>query len=349
MGDSAIRQEVLMAAHQGSEHAQGAEEHGIGEATYEQLRSDLVRLSGQTDTGEPFMVFQDMRRIRERIYRLLERRLWPSEQTDLYFFVGCLNMLMGVEASRLGYPDSAEELIRAGWAYASAIDHHPLMGTLRMQHAYVAYQRGRFSDSRDLATSGLRYLPAGPMAALLLFKRAQASASLGDVDSARQAVAAAHEVRARDYTDDLLQIGGEFAISLATHHYFAGATLASTGAANPEAAEEIEHAVSLYEAGPQPGEQHWFGGRPLAGIDLAVIRLRTGALDAATAALEPVLTLSPAQRITDLTTRLSHVRTELAAPVFRGSAQASELGERIEEFDREAIAAGLHTLSGGPS
>lgn len=337
-----------MAAHRGSEHAQEIEDHGVGEATYEQLRADLVRLSCQTDTGEPFAVFQDMRRVRERIYRLLERRLWPGEQADLYFFLGCLNMLMAVEANRLGYPDAAEELVRAGWAYASAIDHHPLMGSLRMQHAYVAYQRGRFGDSRDLAASGLHYLAAGPMAALLHFKSAQASASLGDLDMARQAVTAAHEARAREYTDDLLQIGGEFAISLATHHCFAGAALASTGDADREAAAEIERAISLYEAGPRPGEQHWFGGRPLAGIDLAVIRLRTGGLDAAVAALEPVLTLPSAQRITDLTARLTRVRTELAAPIFRGSVQASELGERIEDFGRETITAGLHGLSGGP-
>jgi len=62
--------------------------------------------------------------------------------------------------------------------------------------------------------------------------------------------------------------------------------------------------------------------------------------------LEPVLTLPPAQRITALTTRLTLVRTELAAPIFRGSAQARALDERIEEFDRDAITAGLHSLRG---
>ena len=35
---------------------------------------------------------------------------------------------MGVTANRLGYPDAAEELIRAGWAYANAIDHRPAAG-----------------------------------------------------------------------------------------------------------------------------------------------------------------------------------------------------------------------------
>ncbi len=71
-----------------------------------------------------------------------------------------------------------------------------------------------------------------------------------------------------------------------------------------------------------------------------------GALDAAISALEPVLTLPPAQRITTLAIRLTSVRTELAAPVFHGSTQARTLDEQIEEFGRESITAGLHSLPG---
>jgi transcriptional regulator with XRE-family HTH domain len=133
MADSMVKREVLMAAHDGSEHAEQADSPGIGEATMEQLRADLVRLSRQSDTGEPLAVFLDMRRVRARVYRLLDQRLWPREQNDLYFFLGCLNGLMGVTANRLGYPDAAEELIRAGWAYATAIDHRPLLGQLRRE------------------------------------------------------------------------------------------------------------------------------------------------------------------------------------------------------------------------
>jgi transcriptional regulator with XRE-family HTH domain len=345
--DPAVEREVLMAAHKGSDHAEQAGEHGIGDATFEQLRADLVRLSHLTDTGEPFAVFLDMRRVRDRIYRLLDRRLWPREQADLYFMLGCLNGLMGVTAERLGYPDAAEELIRSGWAYAIAIDHRPLLAQLRQQLSYVAFWRGRTMESRDLAAGGLEYLTQGPVGADLYLKYARAAARLGDADAARQAVTNAHNAREHQYSDDLLDIGGEFAISLATHHGFAGAALAEIEGGEPQAADELERAIGLYNAGPGPGEEHWFGGKPLAGIDLAAIRLRSGALDAAVAALEPVLTLLPAQRITALVTRLTLVRTELAAPVFQGSMQARALDERIEEFGRESITAGLHSLSGG--
>ena len=347
---SAAGQEVVvMAAHEGSDHAARAEEHGIGDTTLEQLRADLVRLSHESDTGQPLTVFLDLRRVRERVYQLLDRRLWPREQTDLYFILGVLNGLMGITADRLGYPDSAEELIRSGWAYATAIDHRPLLATLRLQLSAVAYWRGMTIRSRDLAADGLRYLDAGPNAADLHLKLARAAALLGDAGSARQAITAAHEARQRDHHDELLELGGEFSVSLATHHYFAGAALSEISGAEPHAAAEIAEAVALYGAGPRPGEQHNFGLKALASIDLTAIRLRSGALDAATAAISPVLSLPPAQRVSSLNSRLRLVRTELATPAFRGSAQARELDERIEEFSRDSVTAGLHGLSSGPA
>ena len=345
---STVTQEVLMAAHEGSDHAAHAEEHGVGDATLEQLQADLVRLAHESDTGQPFTVFLDLRRVRERVYQLLDRRLWPGEQADLYFILGVLNGLMGLTADRLGYPDSAEELIRSGWAYATAIDHRPLLATLRLQLSTVACWRGMTRRSRDLAADGLRYLTAGPTAADLHLKLARAAAALGDADSARQAISAAHEARARDHRDELLELGGEFSVSLATHHYFAGAALSEISGAEADAAAEIEQAVTLYEAGPGPGEQHYFGTRALASIDLAAVRLRAGALDAAADAVAPVLSLPPAQRISSLNSRMRLVRTELAAAVYRGSGQARDLDQRIEEFGRDSVTVSLHGLSSGP-
>jgi hypothetical protein len=51
VGASAIRREVLMAAHEGSEHAERAEQRGIGEATLEQFRADVMSLAVQYMTG----------------------------------------------------------------------------------------------------------------------------------------------------------------------------------------------------------------------------------------------------------------------------------------------------------
>src|SRR5439155_25021303 len=174
-----------------------------------QLRADVVRLSRLTDSGMPLSAFLDMRRVRDRIYRLLDRQLRPREQANLYSLAGCLNGLMGVTANRLGYPDAAEELIRAGWAYANVIDHNALRGMLRAEHAYVMYWRGWYGEGRDLAANGLRYAPQGPVGANLHLEHARAAARLGDADTARQAVGLAHAARERDYSHDLVEIGGD--------------------------------------------------------------------------------------------------------------------------------------------
>ena len=346
MGDSTVQQEVLMAAHEGSDHAQGAERRDIGDTTLEQLRADIVRLSVESMTGEPFPLFLEMRRVRERIFGLLDQRLWPRDQTELYFLVACLSDLMAVAASGLGYPQAAEELLRSGWAYATVIDHHPLLAHLRLQLASVLYWQQQPGRARDAAEDGLRYLAVGPNGAHLHIKYARAAARLGDAEGTRRAISAANDARDVDYRDDLLDIGGEFGLSLATERSFAGSALADIPGAEREAVDELERAVSLYDRGPEPGEEHWFAGKALTGIDLAAIRLRSGALDAAITTLEPVLALPPAQRINALTTRLGLVGTELAAPIFRGSARASDLEEQIEEFGRETITTGLHSLSG---
>ncbi len=347
LGDSGVEEEVLMAAHEGSDHAERAESRDIGDATLEQLHADVARLSVGSMTAEPFPMFREMRHVRGRIYAGLERRVWPRDASQLYFLLGCLSDLMAVAASGLGYPQAAEELIRSGWAYAIAIDHRPLMAHLRLQLASIAYWNDRPRQARDLAASGLSYLDVGPNAAHLHVKYARAAARLGDAGDARRAIAAADDARERPHSDDVLTLGGEFGLSRATQHYFAGSALAELEGTASETTGELEQAASLYAAGPEAGEQHWFGGKALANIDLAVIRLRSGALDAATAAMEPVLSLPPGQRITSLTGRLARVRAELARQRYQGSPQAQSLDEQIEDFGRDTIVGVLHDLPAG--
>jgi len=348
LGEFSVEREVLMAAHEGSEHAERAERRDIGPATMEQLRADVRRLSAELMTAEPLAIFLEMRRVRARIFRVLDQQLWPRDQADLYFLLGCLADLMAAAASELGYPQAAEELIRSGWAYAAAIDHHPLLAHLRLKLAQVAYWNNQPQRARDLAEDGLRYLGEGPNAASLHLRYAMAAAQLGDADGAYRAISQGRDAHERAYTDDVLQIGGEFAISKASHHREIGTALTDIDGANREASDELERAVAAFEAGPRPGEQHWFAGKPLATIDLATLHLRSGALDAAVTTLAPVLALPPTQRINALTSRLRLVRAELYRPIYGRSAAAQELDGQIEDFGRDTMAGGLHSLPGAP-
>jgi hypothetical protein len=346
LGDFIAEREVLMAAHEGSEQAGRAEERGIGDTTLEQFRADVVRLSREFQTGEPLPLFLEMRRVRGRMHDVLDRRMWPRDAAELYLLLGGLNDLMAMAAYDLGYPQAAEELLRAGWVYAIAIDHQPLMALLRQGFASIlAWQQPQ--RCRQYADDGLRYLSAGPVAAALYLYQARAAARLGDVGAAYQAVANAGEAREREQHDDILDIGGEFVLSRATHHCYAGWAFLEVPGAADEAARELERATELYMGGPEAGETHGFGLEAIARINLATARLRSGAVDAAIDALQPVLALPIQRRILDLPQQLTAVRAELAAPVFRSSPPAHALDEQVEEFSRDTIVSSLHSLPSG--
>ena len=346
LGGSWIEREVLMTAHEGSEHAEQAERRDIGDATLEQLRADVVRLSVESMTAEPFQMFREMRQVRGRIYSALDRRLWPRDQTELYFLLAALHVLMAVAADDLGYQQSAEELVRSGWAYATAIDHRPLMAHLRLELAGISYWE-RPRQSRDLAQSGLRFLADGPNAAQLYLQYGRAAARLGDDAAALRAITSANEAREREHHDDLLEIGGEFNFSQATQYYLAGSVAVEMPQAETLAIQELERATTLYSAGPRPGEHFGYGCVALAHTDLATALLRGGQLEAAAAALEPVLSVPPGQRITSIPQRLTRVRAELASSGYQGSASASEMDERIEDFGRSTVVGDLHDLPAG--
>jgi tetratricopeptide (TPR) repeat protein len=299
-------------------------------------------------TAEPLRMFQEIRQVRNRIYSALDRRLWPRDETELYFLLATLHVLMAGAANDLGYPQSAEELLRSGWAYATAIDHRPLMGHLRIALAGIAYwQRPR--QSADLAQSGLRFLADGPNAAQLYLQYGRAAARLGDTAAAQSAITAANDAREREHQDELLlDIGGEFGYSRATQHYMAGAVAIEMPHAQTLAIEELGRATSLYSTGPERDEQFFYGCVALAHADLATAMLRAGQLEAAATALEPTLSVPPSQRIMSIPQRLTRVRAELASSRYHGSPQASELDERIEAFSRDTIVDDLHDLPAGP-
>jgi hypothetical protein len=343
-GENWMLQEVIMAAaHEGGEHAERAEYRDIGDATLEQIRADVIRLSHDYMTGEPFALFREMRRVRARMYAALDRSLWPRDQTYLYFLLGCLSDLMAVAAYDLGNSPAGEELIRAGWAYAVAIDHRPLMAQLRLQLAsMVTWPQPR--RSREYAANGLEYLSAGPNAVQLHLLYGRAAARVGDAAAARRAIASAMQAREREYSDELLEIGGEFDLSQASQHSLAGSALIEIPGAESEAAGELERAADLYGAGPQQGESHRYTLEARARIDLATARLRGDQLDAATDALAPVLSLPAVKRTTGMLHRLTVVRRELAQPRYQGSAEAAVLDEQIEAFLSDTIVGDLREL-----
>jgi hypothetical protein len=333
-------EQVVTAAREAVQHAERAIRREVGETSLAELRAEVARLSRAYMTGEPFPLFQRMRRVRASVHRALDLRLWPRDESGLYFLLGLLNSLMAVAASDLGFAVAAEKLAQAGWAYATILDHQPLMAQVQTELATITYWSGRPDESRRHAECGLDLLGHGPNAAQLHLHRARASARLGDVAAARRAIAAAAEARDRDHRDDVLAVAGEFGFSLASQHYLAGAALAEAPGAERDAAAELELAIAMYDLGPGPDGDHSFGCAARARTALAATRLRDGQLDAVPPAIDPVLALPRAQRIDSIAAGLTQLGGELARPRYRDAAGAGELTERIRLFLRETAVGG---------
>jgi hypothetical protein len=345
--DPLVEREVLVAAHEASERAWQAEQRGIGDATLEQLRADVTRLSRDYMTAEPGPLFKEMRRVRGRMHGALDRQLWPRDRTEIYFLLGCINGLMGCVAADLGCVAAGEELARAGWAFATVTGHRGLMAKLRLDLAGLCYWDGQVRRAADLASSGLGYASGGPTAVQLHIRYGRAAARMGDVGAARRSIEAARRAHDLDYSDDLTTIGGEFDLSRASAQYLIGSVLIDIPGASAEAVVQLERAVDLYAIGPGPGETHGYGTAALASISLAEARLGAGALDAAAAALETVLVLPPSRRIDPIPQGLARVIAGLAAAAYRGSPLARDLAEQIGTFSAESV--GAEPLRGLPA
>ncbi len=129
--ESAIGREVKAAAREATEHVRQHLQNGIDQATLSQLHAEAARLSRLAGSGDPFAASMDMRELRNRIRRLLDRKLWPRQQADLYLLLGCLHEMMGTTAYQLGVPAAAAQLLQTGLTYADAINDHPLRTRLR--------------------------------------------------------------------------------------------------------------------------------------------------------------------------------------------------------------------------
>lgn len=343
-----IGEQVLAAAHESSAHAQVAEGRDIGQATMEHFQAVVVRLARELLTGEPVPLFFQMRDASDRLHAAAGMRSWPADQCQLYVLLGCLNSLMATAAQHVGTPVAAEELARAGMAYAIMNGDRSLIARLRLDLAMIAYWSGSLRDCLDQASAGLEHASGGPAAAQLYLIRARAAARMGDTATAWQAIRASREARDGACScTDLTQILSQVRFSPAAYRYYTGSVLLEIPGAGQDAVTELERAIELYAAAAEPGRGHDHD-QMTARVDLAAARLRAEDLEAAQVAAGPVLALPWSRRVSSLAHSFTRVRAELAAPRYRGSPEAKALDTQIEEFCARTIAAHPHDVLAGP-
>jgi hypothetical protein len=168
----------------------------------------------------------------------------------------------------------------------------------------------------------------------LPISEARAWAALGHAENTREAITRAEDAWGHIEPDTVDELGGLLTFSRPRQLYYAADALAWL----PDEAELGEDYATQAVAGYQdPSDPHWaFGDAAGSACDLAIARLHRVDLDGATAALELVLDLPPAQRINGIIASANRVHEALRASSALAGA-GKELQDRIEEFTRAPL------------
>jgi tetratricopeptide (TPR) repeat protein len=341
-----IESELVMAAHESSEHAGFVASHGLDPTTLEQLNDDVVRLARQYARTSPLLLYSGAKRVRNLGFQLLGRTKRTDQERDLYLIVGQTCGLLAAASFDLGSRDAATEQARSAWIYGRHIGHNGLCAWARGMQALIEFWSGRPLEAVASAREAQAYAPAGTAMVRLRCIEARAWSHLGDAHETVRAIGAAWEARGQASDDDLHdEVGGEFSFDEARQARCNGTAYVMLGDAD-SAIRATRRAIDLFVA--LPPAQRWLRIEPEAHTDLSAAYLLKGQLDGVDEALAPVFAIPPELRIEGLMQRLARVRSLLVGGAFRGSREARQLGERIEDFTADAASRMLPSGPPGP-
>lgn len=328
--------ELAMTARDAAAHAGDAASLSVPDMTLDQLDDDVVALARDYNSTEPTEVYRRAKELLGLAQSLLERTQIPRQRSRGYLAAGQCAALLSAIAFDLGSLPTAVSLSRTAALYGQVIEHGPLQAYAHGALAFLAYWGGRPSEAVRLVHTAQQFGGLGDTARTRLSViEGRAYGHLGNPAAAERAVRNALEQQtgARDELHD--DIGGEFGFP--DHRVAMSNATTYLLLRNSEGAEASAHSA-LQILGNRPEEQ-----RPLlistqASVDLARARLLRGELDGAHEALGPVFDVPTVWRGAGTLERLAAVRSGLCHPNFAGAAEASTLGERIEEYSAAATA-----------
>jgi hypothetical protein len=136
----------------------------------------------------------------------------------------------------------------------------------------------------------------------------------------------------REHLDTPDSFGGLFEFSLAKQHYYAGSSLIwlTDKADAARAAREATDAIDMWEH--EPPECRSLDDEALAHVYLGTAQLQLGDLEAATAAIRPILDLPAERQISWIKKRLGRFAGMLRSEPFTGSAAADDLYDEIRSL-----------------
>ena len=299
----------------------------IGEDAIQQIEQATISLAESHTQAPARKLLNQVMPLHQRVRSLLEGRLRLSEQRELYRIESLLLSHACLLLGDLNENTLAERYGMAGLAFAreagsdQAVAMTVLAKTFRWQK--------RLTESMDMARRGFACSPNAPIRVQLASQEANAAALLGDAVRAREALARA-ERAAESVTPDSGLSAWSFPVTRQ-------AVFAQSVAAQMGDADAVLQAASVADAA-------WSAGAPKVSANWAQIRvsagiahLLNGSLDGAAAEVEPVLALPSGMRVATVTAYTERLRRRLEHPRYNGAAGVRELGERLVQFNADAL------------
>ena len=299
----------------------------IGEDVIQQIEQATISLAESHTQAPARKLLNQVMPLHQRVRSLLDGRLRLSQQRELYRIESLLLSHACLLLGDLNENALAERYGMAGLAFAreagsdQAVAMTVLAKTFRWQK--------RLTESLNMARRGFACSPDAPIRVQLASQEANAAALLGDAGRAREALARA-ERAAESVTPDSGLSAWSFPITRQ-------AVFAQSVAAQLGDADAVLQAASVADAA-------WSAGAPKVPANWAQIRLSAGmahllkgSLDGAAAEAEPVLALPPGMRVATVTAYTERLRRRLGHPRYNGAAGVRELGERLVQFNADAL------------
>ncbi|MEB3369934.1 ATP-binding protein [Saccharopolyspora mangrovi] len=317
--------------------------HG-GPQNLERFRADVARIIESYPHQPVFPLYVELRDLRDRALKVLERRVPAEHARDWFRTAGRACAVMANAAFDLGHPVAAEAQARTAFQCAEQADDHALLCWIRGTQSLVAYWDDRCRDAVELAQDGLRHPPeAGTAAVRLAALEARAHARLGDAHAAERALTRAEQ--AREEVTDADVPAGLLEFPVAKQYCYASSTAlwlgGQVGLAHAE--RDAITAIAGYAQEPEPLRR--IGELCLARLDLAEVRLRGRDIEGAAEQVDLVLAAASTRRTEAVLRRLRRLGKALERTPLQAAPAAVRLRDEIRSF---RAARGVSPLIGQP-
>lgn len=322
-----------MAVRRAKDFLLGADRERVGDDTLGLLDDEVRRLAAEYPRVPLSTVWPDLLETQDQVFRLLEGgRVRPSQLRDLNVAGAVLSFLVAKGFNDMEVPHEAMTMTRVAAACARDAEHPGLIALTDGLKSLIAYWADKPEDAYHYASNGADTAADlhGTVGLWLLGLQARAAAVLGDEATVRAVNQQATDRRENVVPDDLDELGGLFTYAREKQLYYAVESEALLGHGGPQLAALAEEAVLGFS---NPDAPSWaFGDLAGSQCDLALVRLFSGDVEGAAAAIRPVLDLPASHRNNGIIVSAMRVRNSLTAGPIRTAVSARDLRAEIEAF-----------------